>query len=350
MNRLTTWGALVTLGLVWNVASASSTLLFVSDHEGRPSIYATDLKGSRIKRLTDAQVTDLDPVWSPAGDRIAFVSRRDESGGSVYLMRGDGTEQKRLTHSERLDFMPRWHPQGERIVFVSNRAGQRSLFEVNIATGEERQLTEEIYSPRSYRWSPEGDVLAVVAPTGEGERTEIVTIGSKGELKAVLVPASRHGGEIHNLAWHPDGTRLAYTASTENRREVRLYVYELTEKRSRRIKTPGNVSGIPSWSSDGEWIAYSSTDSPHPSESRANLYASPLDVGGEPEAVASRDGDVGQPVWARLDHGDVIVFTVHGGAGSGLFHCEFQSSGAGGCITVKEGAHIQTPRWLGVMR
>ena len=71
------------------------------------------------------------PVYSPEGDRIAFMSDRDENGthalGSdedafaheLYVMDADGRDPERLTSTENLDEgAASWSPDGEKIIFA----------------------------------------------------------------------------------------------------------------------------------------------------------------------------------------------------------------------------------------
>jgi TolB protein len=55
--------------------------------------------GSGQRMLTRNTARDSDPhelAWSPLGDKIAFVSRRD-GNLEIYVMNADGSGQPRLT-------------------------------------------------------------------------------------------------------------------------------------------------------------------------------------------------------------------------------------------------------------
>ena len=51
-------------------------LVFRSDRDGEPDLFTVDASGSGAENLTPASgAAELQPAWSPAGDRIVFVRR-----------------------------------------------------------------------------------------------------------------------------------------------------------------------------------------------------------------------------------------------------------------------------------
>jgi len=70
--------------------------VFAGMDEGHSDLFTVDLAGN-MKRLTQGQGSNLDPVWSPDGRWIAFVSTRD--GRRIWLMTADGRHQFPLTRS-----------------------------------------------------------------------------------------------------------------------------------------------------------------------------------------------------------------------------------------------------------
>lgn len=94
------------------------------------TIYAIHADGSDLSALA---TQGLNPVYSPDGARIAFVSVRDHGGescgshdcnwnGKLYAMSGNGSGQVALTHGQQNDERPAWTADGRAIVFLSDRA------------------------------------------------------------------------------------------------------------------------------------------------------------------------------------------------------------------------------------
>jgi Tol biopolymer transport system component len=99
--------------------------------DGKHLVYRTsgpDGQGLRILNLADHTVTKLTevwdnfPIWSPRGDRIAFV-RRNGSDFQVFTIRPDGTGLTQLTRTHGNDAHLAWSQDGEHLLFTSSRMG-----------------------------------------------------------------------------------------------------------------------------------------------------------------------------------------------------------------------------------
>ena len=91
--------------------------------------------GSEQRRLT-SEAWGGEHAWSPVGDKIAFVSRRD-GNAEIYVMNADGSQLRNLTRNTVGDRNPVWSPDGRRIAFESN-------WQVNVMNADgsgQRRLT-----------------------------------------------------------------------------------------------------------------------------------------------------------------------------------------------------------------
>ena len=197
-RRLTNdaWGG----ELAWS--PRGDKIAFVRRRDGNREIYVMNPDGSGQRRLTRNTVGDRNPVWSPDGRRIAF-----ESNWQVYLMNADGSGQRRLTRNGARNFAPAWSPDGQRIAFERrvgrekygscSGCGRASTFQVYVMSvdGSEAQMLAQ--GGTQPFWSPDGQKIAferqsdiyVMNADGSGQRK--LTRGARRESSPVWSPAQK---------------------------------------------------------------------------------------------------------------------------------------------------------------
>ena len=88
-------------------------------------LYITSLPDGKPKRLTNFDMTEAMPAWSPDGESIVFVTWDDQQGGNIYKIntKGKATPFK-LTDNASVYTEPAWSPKGDKIVFLKGNAQQ----------------------------------------------------------------------------------------------------------------------------------------------------------------------------------------------------------------------------------
>jgi hypothetical protein len=121
------------------------------DTVSSPQIFVEDREFKTERQLTSGTSWNYDPVWSPRGDRIAFVSTAP-GNDEIFVINPDGTDMRRLTtNTWEWDKHPSWSPDGKQIVFYSNRdTGRRQLWSMNADGSNQRPLLVSPYND----WDP----------------------------------------------------------------------------------------------------------------------------------------------------------------------------------------------------
>jgi len=82
-------------------------------------LYLVNNQTGELRRLTHTG-REGSPVWSPDGTRLAFVSRRHDGPGQIYILPVAGGEAEKVTDLPVGVFSIQWFPDGQRIAFGAN--------------------------------------------------------------------------------------------------------------------------------------------------------------------------------------------------------------------------------------
>ena len=206
-------------------------IVFTSDrHYKGLSIWSMNPDGSSPTRLTDdksrteklpsfSPVYDGNPVWSPDGTKIAFVSNRDYLF-SLYVMNADGSNSQLVT-DKVLDLgEPSWSPDGRKIAFSAGVRGtigmskpSIDIYVLNVDGSGLAKLTQDSGANGSPTWSPDGKQIAFVSDRDDG-KSKIWIMNADGSNQRILPNGQNTtsdgflGGQP---AWSPDGTKILFT-------------------------------------------------------------------------------------------------------------------------------------------
>lgn len=102
-------------------ADASAKSGAREEWEYRSQLWLAAVDGKTPPRqLTFSAVANSGPVWSPQGDRIAFVRTIEKEKPQIYLLPLAGGEAIALTKLDSGAADPHWSPDGSRILFESS--------------------------------------------------------------------------------------------------------------------------------------------------------------------------------------------------------------------------------------
>jgi imidazolonepropionase-like amidohydrolase/dipeptidyl aminopeptidase/acylaminoacyl peptidase len=120
-------------------------------------LWVMDYPAGSPRRLTDADVVEFAPAWSPDGRDIAYATWSDATGGHVLKVRATGTARaQRLTTSPALYTDPVYSLDGSRIVVTRSPAAA--------------YIEESTRGASEFVWIPAtgGDVNFMTATEGRG--------------------------------------------------------------------------------------------------------------------------------------------------------------------------------------
>ncbi len=177
-------------------------IVFDTDRDRNNEVYSMKPDGSDQINLTQNPGDDFDPVWSPDGARIAFISNRENETGNgqfVYMMLADGSDVQQISHQTDSQF-PDWSPAGSHIAYSSGG----DIFLIDLLANTEVNLSNTPEMDKEPKFSPDGQHIAWLS-------------GSEGNFQVFLmdldgshVQQVTEGGTVHGLEWTVDGRIYAH--------------------------------------------------------------------------------------------------------------------------------------------
>lgn len=206
--------------LASGAASPGRELAYMSYAAINPDIYLTDLPHGLTLNLTDHTAYDAQPIWSPDGRWLAFVSDRDGLQ-TVYLLAPGQGDARRLIDDGEPYTTPQWTENGEQLVIRAPRQGANTFYIVNrdgtgltlIQDGLDpitgREIDLDLQANDGWRAiSPDGQWFAFM--TFRQQRWGIF-IGTQPNAENARLLAEI-GRFTEAFAWSPDGELIAYPA------------------------------------------------------------------------------------------------------------------------------------------
>lgn len=255
--------------LNWNFGvSETGTIVYVSGKgtttEGT-AIFWLDSTG-KTQPLQLSQGGYVSPRFSPDGKRLAF-GRVTIPGLAADLwvkdLERDATS--RVTSLAGLNNNPVWTPDGKGIVFLSFSQPAPGIYWVRAdGSGEPQRLTDGKTIQRPYSFSPDGKRLAYIQPGAEGT-FEIWTaaVESDRDQGAAGVRLGKAEPFLHTAfsaiapAFSPDGRWLAYSSDETGGYEVYVRPFPGPGAKS-QISTGGGQ--FPIWSRSARELFFLSAD------------------------------------------------------------------------------------------
>ncbi|MFG6413538.1 PDZ domain-containing protein [Roseateles sp. DC23W] len=225
----------------------------------RGEVFTVPVKDGSVRNLTETSgVREKDALWSPDGQRIAYISDAPGMRHELVLrgQTGQGARERFALPRDGYFVLQDWSPDGHTLVLQDNHL---NLYKLSLATGAQR-----------------------------------------GRLVKVATDVRRFGADGVAVSFSPDSRWLAYTGSGDNY-FGRIWLHELSTGRNRVVTDGMSHAGSPAFSPKGDVLYFSASINAGPSQvgldlstqerpRRAGLYALVLAADGKSPLVP-RPGD-----------------------------------------------------------
>ncbi|HNQ81609.1 MAG TPA: peptidase S41, partial [Candidatus Aminicenantes bacterium] len=120
-------------------------------------LWAADLDGKNVRRLTSDLGVESNPAFSPDGGLIAFSAQYD-GNTDVYVVPAAGGVPRRLTWHPGADIVQGFTPDGKAVLFTSAREVFTGRYQQLFTVPVEGGFPEKLRIPNAFRavYSPDG--------------------------------------------------------------------------------------------------------------------------------------------------------------------------------------------------
>ena len=268
------------------------------------SLWIANVATGQKRLLSDCDA--MWPTWSPSGARIAFWFQPPSAGRrDIATISRDGGEISVVSKDASTNWNPVWSPDGKFLYFVSDRGGNMGFWRVAIDEGTGKVLgePEPVLTPSTYSrhlsFSRDGRRMIYVQTDQESNirafnfdpvREKVIgepfwiTRGDRQIVRPELSPdltrfvmrvprrtqddiviVDREGKEWHDVTndkffdryprWSPDGKKIAFTSDRSGRYEIWTIDADGTNLRQISFDSPGDAT-FPLWSPDGNRLLF----------------------------------------------------------------------------------------------
>lgn len=231
-----------------------------------------------LRPLTSFMGSELDPVLSPDGGRLAFSWSGVDSGNFDIYVKALGEEEPlRLTEHPGEDKNPAWSPDGDRLAFVRSSQAGNGLFVVPLLGGVERKLVDCVSGDiPDLVWSVDGRFLFFPDREVLGEPSGIFRLDIETREKKRITRPPAHLSGDRDLTASPDGSRIVFARAVMPQIED-LYIARVEGGAPRRLTFDGrSISGI-EWLPQSDEVLFSSDR-----DGTARMWSLPVDGGAVP--------------------------------------------------------------------
>jgi serine/threonine protein kinase/Tol biopolymer transport system component len=147
------------------------------------------------------------------------------------------------------------------IAFASDRSGIPQIWLINVDGSDLFQVTNAQQGACQPDWSPDGSQIVFISPCTENQEkyrgSSLFIINADGS--GGMIPLPTQGGSDYDPSWSPDGNSIAFT-SLRNGDRPQIFVLNLLDSTVIQLSESGtNQDFQPDWSPDGSALVFVTT-------------------------------------------------------------------------------------------
>lgn len=231
------------LTLTPRFSPAAQKIAYLSYFNRVPRVFLLDLNTGEQKVLGDFPGMTFSPRFSPDGKKL-IMSLAKNGNTDIYEMNLKTLKMFRLTKYKGIDTSPSYSPDGKNVVFESDRSGRQQIYRMSLSTKKIKRISFGKGKYATPVWSPRGDLIAFTKFTGGQFFIGVMYDDGSGER--VVYSAYL----VEGPTWSPNGRILAFYSQVKVDDKItkpKIKIIDLTGRNLRELITPADASD-PAWS------------------------------------------------------------------------------------------------------
>ncbi|MEO8025045.1 MAG: S41 family peptidase [Bryobacteraceae bacterium] len=185
---------------------------------------------------------------SPNSRRIAFSIH-----GEVFTAPVAEGDLRQITDNPSRDQDPLWSPDGKQLAFLSDRSGREEIYVIAADGGDALKITDMDNLKSGMAWSPDSKEIAF---TTSENKLHQYSLSSKQTIEL----ASSKYGNIGSVSFSPDGKWIVLTSQDETRTTGVSLVPSAGGAAPRKVTFDSSGDNQPRFSADGKKIYFIRSD------------------------------------------------------------------------------------------
>lgn len=197
----------------------------LEEHYGATADSVANAQEREGQLVADIGSLDYHPVYSPDGEKIAFVTNEDSDYFITKLKVMDLTTKKEQKIADGIDTRFSWTASGDSLIYTKAVGGRWDVFAYDFQTKKETRLTVGLRG-KDPAISPDGTKIAYVNMNSGNANIGIVNVD--GTNRRILTN-NNDATQYYGPRWSPDGKQLLFNIfRTAQDRDIAIISTEAT--------------------------------------------------------------------------------------------------------------------------
>ena len=272
------------------------------------NLWQTDVDGGQHQKLTSFEGSESGAVWSPQGDRLAFV-RSTTEGSEIYVYWVESGKTARLTQVNGSPSSLSWSPDGSKIAFRMKVPKAPPV------------LIKMPKKPKGAQWAKAARITDRLYHEADGRGyikpgfSHIFMVDANGSAVQQLTSGDFPIGG--SLSWHPNGQKIYFSGNRKpdweyDYRNTEIYELYLDTQKTKPLTDRNGPDYNPQISPDGRLIAYLGYDDKVQAYQNRQIWLM-LPDGTQKQLLSDAiDASISQMIWDANSKGLYVSYDQKG--------------------------------------